>query len=887
MITYDAPVVIAGAGPVGMCTAIEMARRGHQVIVVESRHRDIPPSAKCNTVASRTLEVFRRFGIADKVRAAGLPDDFPTDIVFCTAINGHEMTRIGMPSRGERAQTGFPDSHWRTPEPQVRVSQLYLEPILSALMHRTTGITVLYGTSVEEYQQDDSGVSISCRRSDGSPVVLRSRYLVGADGGRSVVRKIMGTRLVGAAELARTRTSLIRAPGLIQLWGNRRPAWMSWIANHKVRGNVVAIDGKDTWLVHRTLPHDVDNFDALDLRQSICDVLGVGSDFQFEILNHEDWVGRRMVAERLREGRVFLAGDAAHLWVPFAGYGMNAGIADGVNLAWLLSNVLDGWADPHMLSAYEAERHPITDQVSRLAMQSMLDMAETLGKNRVPAALSSRLNPVGIAMRTAMGAKLHQLNVPQFAPEGLNFGYYYSSSPIIQYDADKAPAYSMGGVTASTVPGCRLPHFWVDAGRSLYDELGPVYTLLRFDQSIDISSLVTTAQAAGMPLKVLDLQPPQEVAYQHKLMIVRQDQHVAWRANELPARLDELIAVLSGKAGPVVGDRHQHGSIFGKSRLGYVVIESSRLDEWRRFATEGFGMHVEGTEGGALAFRLDAHQRRIVVRPGGAEDVTALGFEVDDDDTLGEIRRRLSERGVTLRRGTEEEARLRGVESFHTFYGPKRLQIDLYTRPVLSSESLHMHVSGFSTGAAGIGHVAIVTREPDALQDFWETVFDARISDHIEDKVGGTVMDFTFLRINERHHSIAVASTRGRRLDPMRTRIHHLNLQAESLDDVSAAYLRCKRLGYSIANAIGQHPNDRELSFYVVTPSGFEMELGWNPITVDETSWRSATYRGISLWGHFKENRSLAMSLGQLRRAVTSLKEKEYVVGKPEQHQEI
>ncbi|WP_322048082.1 FAD-dependent monooxygenase [Paraburkholderia sp. J67] len=877
-VTYDARVVVAGAGPVGMCTAVELARRGHKVIVVESREQDTPPSAKCNTVASRTLEVFRRFGIADEVRAGGLPDDFPTDVVFCTAIAGSEMARIKMPSRAERNDTGFPDSHWRTPESQVRISQLYLEPILSSLVHRTPGITVVYGTSVESYQQIGDHVIISCRRSDGTGLTLRSDYFVGADGGRSTVRKVMGVRLVGAAELARTRTSLIRAPGLNTLWGSRRPAWMSWIANHKVRGNVVAIDGKDTWLVHRTLPNGISDYETLDLHQSIRDVLGVGEDFSFEILNHEDWVGRRMVAERLRDRKVFLAGDAAHLWVPFAGYGMNAGIADGVNLAWLLSNVLDGWAAPKMLDAFEAERHPITEQVSRLAMKSMLDMAETLGRNPVPAALSSRLNPVGIAMRSAIGTKLHDLNVPQFAPEGLNFGYYYSSSPIIQHDTDEAPTYSMGAVTESTVPGCRLPHFWLGKGHSLYDELGAVYTLLRFDRTVDISPLVAAAANSAMPLKVVDLQKSDDPVYQHKLLLVRQDQHVAWRGNAIPSNVEELIDLLCGR-GKVDSDRAlPHSSIFGKSRLGYVHIESNRIAEWRKFGADGLGMHVDSVDGGALAFRLDEHQRRIIVSPGDAEDVTALGIELGDERVLAEIRKRLSERGISVRSGTEDEARVRGVESFCTFDGPKRLKIDLYTRPVKSREELHMQSSGFRTGAAGIGHVAIVTREPESLQAFWETIFDARISDHIEDKVGGTVMDFTFLRLNERHHSVAVAATRGRRLDPTRNRIHHLNLQVATLDDVSAAYLRCRKLGYSIANAIGQHPNDLELSFYVVTPSGFEMELGWNPIVVDEASWRSTTHRGISLWGHFRENHSLGLTLKQMRRAIKSLKNKEYVV---------
>ena len=246
MNSHQEPIVIAGAGPVGSCVAIELARRGHLVVVLESRPKDEPPSAKCNTVASRTLEVFRRFGIADQVRAAGLPDDYPTDVIFCTSIKGLEMTRIPMPARSEREQAGFADSHWRTPEPQVRVSQLYLEPILAELLHKTPGITVHYDRTLQTYRQDEQGVEVEYVTGDGHRSLLRASYLVGADGGRSTVRKTMGVHLQGDAEIARTRSSLIRAPQLMQLWGQRRPAWMSWVANHKVRGNVVAIDGKET-----------------------------------------------------------------------------------------------------------------------------------------------------------------------------------------------------------------------------------------------------------------------------------------------------------------------------------------------------------------------------------------------------------------------------------------------------------------------------------------------------------------------------------------------------------------------------------------------------------------------------------------------------------------
>lgn len=318
--------------------------------------------------------------------------------------------------------------------------------------------------------------------------------------------------------------------------------------------------------------------------------------------------------------------------------------------------------------------------------------------------------------------------------------------------------------------------------------------------------------------------------------------------------------------------------IFGRVRLGYVLVESRRLDAWRRFGADGLGLHLDSGADGDAVFRMDAHQRRLVVAEGPAEDVTALGWQVDDLETLREIRARLGAHGVEVTEGDTEAARLRGVDSFWRCTGPKRLSIELFTSPVPGSGRLSMATSEFVTGAGGMGHVAITTREPGTMLEFWRTIFDARVSDRIEDRLDGIGFDFTFLRLNERHHSVAIAATRGLRIDPIRTRIHHLNLQAATLDDVVAGYLRCRELGFRIANAIGQHPNDRELSFYVESPSGFEIELGWNPIVVhDERAWQTAMYRGISLWGHQPANLDAATRLRRAARGLASLARPEFM----------
>lgn len=540
---FRTAIAVAGAGPVGMSLAIDAALRGVEVVLIEARAAGEPPSAKCNTVAARTMEIFRRLGVSEAVRAAGLPDDYPTDTIYCTAVAGHELTRIRMPSRAERPQPGFHDSHWPTPESMVRVSQLYLEPILYERVKSLPNITVLNRTSVLGYDQDADGVTVHCRAEDGEAFDVRADYLAGCDGGRSTIRKAMGVSLVGDAEISRTRSSLIRAPGLKALFGERRPAWMSWVQNPKRSGTVVAIDGKEVWLVHRGVGA-AESFEDVPFDQSIRDVLGVDESFSWEVLNHEDWIGRRMVAERFGDGRVFIAGDAAHLWVPFAGYGMNAGVADAVHLSWLLCGVIKGWADPAILDAYQAERQPITEQVSHFAMRKVMENVEAMrAGGAIPPALAAD-TPEGEAIRQFLGQRLFEINVPQMSPEGLNFGYFYEGSPIITYDGEAPPSYDMGAFTPSTAPGCRLPHFRLADGTSILDRLGPDYTLL--SSGGDGGPLVKAAKAGGLPLTVVTAPRPDAPADRPALMIVRADTHIVWRGDHPPADADVLVARLKG-----------------------------------------------------------------------------------------------------------------------------------------------------------------------------------------------------------------------------------------------------------------------------------------------------------------------------------------------------
>jgi 2-polyprenyl-6-methoxyphenol hydroxylase-like FAD-dependent oxidoreductase len=288
-------------------------------------------------------------------------------------------------------------------------------------------------------------------------------YLIGCDGGRSAVRKKIGAKLIGTPIVRRMQSTYIRAPQLLSRIPGE-PAWLYQVRNPRRCGSMFAIDGRETWIVHNDLDDSETSYDSVDRDWAIRTILGVGPEFRYETISKEDWIGRRLVADRFRDQRVFICGDAAHVWIPFAGYGMNAGIADAMNLSWLIAATLNGWASPAILDAYAAERQPVTEQVSRHAMDLALKSIEQ--RCRTPAAIEMP-GPDGDAARVRTGREALDLNIQQFCCGGLNFGYFYDASPIVAYDGAAHPPFTMYDFTPSSVPGCRAPHFWLRGPRKI------------------------------------------------------------------------------------------------------------------------------------------------------------------------------------------------------------------------------------------------------------------------------------------------------------------------------------------------------------------------------------------------------------------------------------
>jgi len=591
----ERPVVIAGGGPVGLTLAMDLARLGVGSIVLEQRH-DQPPNPRCNTTNARSMELLRRLGCADEVRRSGLPPDHSTDIVYLDRLNGHELTRYrrsttgavlaGQPLRaaGWREPEDLVAANWPTPEPQHYLSQLYLEPVLRRHSRRW-GVDLREGWAYEGFADHDpgpgGGITVVARNlADGTTQEIQARYLVGTDGSNSVVRAAIGARLVGVPRLGDTVSTFFRSPDIAPLVA-RTPGWML-----RFLGGVtlIAIDGHDEWLIHTPVPPGQTR-EGYDPEPAI--FRAIGQPIAYEVLGRARWTPRALVSTKFREGRVFLAGDAAHLWIPMGGFGMNAGIADAVSLSWRLAGVLGGTLDERILDTYETERAPIGGQVAAQAARWGRELhALTAWNDDLAAELA-----VSAEARADLGARIRATNLGEFECPGFQLGYVYTDSPVICHEASDPPASTLEHYEESTWPGARLPHIWRADGASVFDQLGPMFTLIRTGIGTGApeggDALVAEAVRRGLGLVVLDVDEPEGATKYGAgtLTLVRPDQHVAWRARAGVgpdgAEAARVWDVVTGRAVPGRTVRRHRARMLEPARFlfgeGLRVLPDGRL----------------------------------------------------------------------------------------------------------------------------------------------------------------------------------------------------------------------------------------------------------------------------------------------------------------------
>lgn len=524
-------ILIVGAGPAGLTLAIDLAQRGVACHVVEvTEERDVNP--RCNTTSARSMEIFRRLGLADEIRRAGLPEDYPTSIHYRTTLTGEDIYRIALPSSGD-VLAGVAKDSWPTPEPQHRISQLYLEPILERHARKLPGLTLERGTGLVELRQHDDHVE-AVVETGGNRRTLHCAYVVGCDGAHSTVRRLLGIRYEGVDEIQRFVSTFVRSPELGWLAAGDR-AWTYWTYGRRP-ASLIAIDGKSLWLNHVAFPpgHDTEAEDPGQLLRE-----AVGGPVEHDVLGVVRWTGRRLVAQRYRAGRVFLAGDAAHIWIPVGGFGMNAGIQDAATLGWMLAAVHHGWAPPKLLDAYEPERKPVGEQfATAVGAQARTSFADVSPDIHLP-------GPEGERARAEFAERLAGTEPRRYSPDGFSFGYHYAGSPLVVGGADQAEI-TMEDYQDRARPGYRLPHSWLDDGRSVFDVLGPGFTLLRTDPRIGTAAWTLAARELGVPLVVVDLPGQWPGRYPAGLLLVRPDQHVAWMGGA-DARAEELLHTVTGR----------------------------------------------------------------------------------------------------------------------------------------------------------------------------------------------------------------------------------------------------------------------------------------------------------------------------------------------------
>lgn len=534
MTTIDVPVLIAGGGPVGTVLAMDLARLGVEATVVEQR-RGIPPNPKCNTTNARSMELLRRLGCADAVRRAGLPAEHNTDVVYMSRLDGVELVRYERSTAADvfaGTQHGVA-ANWPTAEPQHFISQLFLEPVLRDAAENTWGVEVREGWELAGFTQDDGGVTSQIRDVDtGETRTVRSSFLVGADGGSSLVRHAIDSHLEGIAHLTDMCSWYIRAPRISEL-AESMPGWM--LRSFAGRAILVAIDGADGWLVHVNIPQGED---PATWNPEAAMFEAVGEPFDYEILDESRWVARGMVVDKWREGRVFLAGDAAHLWVPMGGFGMNAGIADATALSWRLAAVLQGWGGDALADSYGMERAPIGEAIVGAAVGWVLGMAAALEHE---VADVERLESDADA-RQAVADVLMEGTLSEFECPGFQLGIVYRDSPVIVTDELSEPAtIDVETYRATSWPGARLPHVALADGTPVFDRLGDGFTLLRVGADAPAGdTLVAAAAGRGVPLEVVEIDADVvgDAWDDVPLVLVRPDQHVAWRSVTDPDAID-------------------------------------------------------------------------------------------------------------------------------------------------------------------------------------------------------------------------------------------------------------------------------------------------------------------------------------------------------------
>ena len=500
----DVPVAVIGGGPVGLALAMELHHHGVACAVIEPRTSVSAVRPRAKTTSARTMEHFRRWGIADRIRArASIPAGWSSDVVFCTTAAGAEITRftgtLGLDLTGSDLAA----------EAGQQIGQPVVEQTLRDALADASGVRLLLGRRAVGAVPDADGVTLMVEGGEGAVSTLRARYAVGADGARGIVRAVVGAVYEGG-DAGRPNLSIVfrsrRLGGLISDRAVHR-----WVLNPAAPGVVGPLDLGDVWWAIATgRPSDDHDADPVAIVRAM-----VGADIDVDVLGTDPWQARSLLATAYRNDRLFLVGDAAHQNPPWGGHGFNTGVGDAVNLGWKLAAVLQGWAPAALLDTYETERRPIAAATIRIAGENV----RTLSTELASEALMGSPEELAAARPAAAGTVQRTKRI-EFHCLGLVLGYGYGGHADEQTrdGSDYHPVAAAGN---------RLPHWWLSSGDSIYDHLGTGLTVLGADD--DTATLAAEAARRGTPLSRVGAdRADTRVRLGATVVLVRPDQHIAW-----------------------------------------------------------------------------------------------------------------------------------------------------------------------------------------------------------------------------------------------------------------------------------------------------------------------------------------------------------------------
>jgi len=544
----ETDVLIAGGGPCGLMLANELGRRGVRCLVVDAK-ADTAFNPQANATQARTMEHFRRLGFAHEIRALGLPADHPTDIAYFTRYAQHELSRISLPTAAEalvriKSMTGS----WSAAELPHRVSQKFVEQALRRHAQGWPSVEVRYGCTLERFADDGASVSATVRPTDGAAAQeVRAKFLVGADGARSLVRRTLGIEWGGVTGIQREFMGgkmfaiYLRAPAFLSALPHAK-AWMYVAVNHQRRAFMASVDGVSEYAFHAAIrpDEDADNWTEEDARRVFAEAVGV--DIPIEILSMGTWLaGHALVAQKFQRGRVFIAGDAAHLFTPTGGLGYNTAVEDAVNLGWKLASVIQGRAPATLLDSYEAERKPLAERNTAYARRFADSVGLFSAKPELEVASAQ-----GAAERERAARHFNEHAKLEFNIPGVTFGGRYDASPVIVGDGATLPPDEPNAYIPTASPGGRPPHAWLEDGSSLYDHFHSEWTLLALGSDApDTSAFESAAKALSMDLRVVRMaQSSLRELYEAPLALIRPDQIVAWRGEPAVDAQSVLMRVI-------------------------------------------------------------------------------------------------------------------------------------------------------------------------------------------------------------------------------------------------------------------------------------------------------------------------------------------------------